>query len=32
VKTRNITQSAECGPDGLWTTVVAACVYVEFNG
>lgn len=31
VKTRNITQSAECGPDGLWTTVVAACVYVEYN-
>ena len=31
VKTRNITQSAECGPEGLWTTVVAACVYVEYN-
>lgn len=31
VKTRNITQSAECGPDGLWTTVVAACVYVEYS-
>ncbi len=31
VKTRNVTQTAECGPDGLWTTVVAACVYVEFN-
>jgi arginine decarboxylase len=31
VKTRNVTQSAECAPDGLWTTVVAACVYVEFN-
>ncbi len=31
VKTRNVTQTAECGPDGLWTTVVASCVYVEFN-
>ena len=31
VKTRNVTQSAECGPDGLWTTVVAACVYVEYS-
>ena len=31
VKTRNVTQTAECGPDGLWTTVVAACVYVEYN-
>jgi arginine decarboxylase len=31
VKTRNVTQSAECGPDGLWTTVVAACVWVEFS-
>ena len=31
VKTRNVTQSAECGPDGLWTTVVAACVYVEYH-
>jgi arginine decarboxylase len=31
VKTRNMTQTAECGPDGLWTTVVAACVYVEYN-
>ena len=31
VKTRNVTQTAECGPDGLWTTVVAACVYVEFD-
>jgi len=31
VKTRNVTQTAECGPEGLWTTVVAACVYVEFN-
>jgi arginine decarboxylase len=31
VKTRNVTQTAECGPDGLWTTVVASCVYVEFD-
>jgi len=31
VKTRNVTQTAECGPEGLWTTVVAACVYVEYN-
>ena len=31
VKTRNVTQTAECGPDGLWTTVVASCVYVEYN-
>ena len=31
VKTRNVTQTAECGPDGLWTTVVASCVYVEFS-
>ena len=31
VKTRNVTQTAECGPDGLWTTVVAACVYVEYH-
>jgi arginine decarboxylase len=31
VKTRNVTQSAECGPDGLWTTVVAACVWVEYS-
>jgi hypothetical protein len=31
VKTRNVTQTAECGPEGLWTTVVASCVYVEFN-
>ena len=31
VKTRNVTQTAECGPDGLWTPVVASCVYVEFN-
>ena len=30
VKTRNVTQTAECGPDGQWTTVVAACVWVEF--
>lgn len=31
VKTRNVTQSAECGPDGLWTTVVASCVWVEYH-
>jgi len=31
VKSRNVTQTAECGPDGLWTTVVAACVYVEYT-
>ena len=31
VKTRNVTQTAECGPDGLWTTVVASCVYVEYT-
>lgn len=31
VKTRNVTQTAECGPDGLWTTVVASCVYVEYD-
>ncbi|MBI1722684.1 MAG: arginine decarboxylase, pyruvoyl-dependent [Gemmatimonadetes bacterium] len=31
VKTQNVTQTAECGPDGLWTTVVAACVWVAFN-
>ena len=31
VKTRNVTQTAECGKDGLWTTVVAACVYVAYN-
>jgi arginine decarboxylase len=31
VKTRNVTQTAECAPDGLWTTVVAACVYVEYH-
>ena len=31
VKTRNMTQTAECGPDALWTTVVAACVYVEYH-
>ena len=31
VKTRNVTQTAECGPDGLWTTVVAALVYVEYH-
>ena len=31
VKTRNVTQSAECGPDGQWTTVVAACVYTEYT-
>ena len=31
VKTRNVTQTAECAPDGLWTTVVASCVYVEYH-
>jgi len=31
VKARNVTQTAECGPDGLWTTVVASCVYVEYD-
>jgi len=31
VKSRNVTQTAECGPDGLWTTVVASCVYVEYT-
>ncbi|MGA2130586.1 MAG: arginine decarboxylase, pyruvoyl-dependent [Candidatus Pacearchaeota archaeon] len=32
VRTRNITQSAECGPDGKWTTVIAAAVLVEDKG
>lgn len=28
IRTRNITQSAECNKNGLWTTVVAAAVFV----
>jgi arginine decarboxylase len=31
VRSRNVTQTAECAPDGLWTTVIAACVYVEYH-
>ena len=30
VKTRNVTQSAE-GKGGLWTTVIAAAVFAEYN-
>jgi arginine decarboxylase len=30
-KTRNITQSAEGNKKGLWTTVVAAAVFVDFD-
>ncbi|RMF21774.1 MAG: arginine decarboxylase, pyruvoyl-dependent [Deltaproteobacteria bacterium] len=29
VKTTNVSQSARCGKDGLWTSVVAACVLIE---
>lgn len=29
IKTRNITQSAEGNKDGLWTTAIAAAVFVE---
>lgn len=28
-KTTNITQSAECNKNGLWTTVIAAAVFIE---
>ena len=28
VKTRNITQSAKCNKNGLWTTVIASAVFV----
>ena len=28
VVSRNLTQSAECDKDGLWTTVVAAAVMI----
>ncbi len=31
IKTRNITQSAE-GKTGMWTTVLSAAVFVEYNG
>jgi arginine decarboxylase len=31
VRTTNITSVAECGDDGRWTTVVAACVYVAYH-
>ena len=30
IRTRNITQSAECSKDGLWTTVIAAAIFI-FN-
>lgn len=32
VRTRNITQTAECGPDGKWTTVVAVAVLIDDRG
>lgn len=32
VKTSNITQSAICDKDGLWTTVLAAAVFIMDNG
>jgi arginine decarboxylase len=28
IRTRNITQSAECHKNGLWTTVVAASIFI----
>ncbi|MFA7707990.1 MAG: pyruvoyl-dependent arginine decarboxylase, partial [Candidatus Pacearchaeota archaeon] len=29
IKATNVTQSAECNKDGLWTTVIAAAVLLE---